>query len=62
MPDEPIGGDSFWFGSVDYDIPIIQKEGGAGLTFALFYDIGAVQAQSYSFSGSFDDDYGVGFI
>ena len=62
MANEPIGGDSFWFGSIDYDIPIIQKEGGAGLTFALFYDIGAVQAQSYSFSGSFDDDYGLGLL
>jgi outer membrane protein insertion porin family len=62
MPDEPVGGDSFWFGSIDYDIPIIQKEGGAGLTFALFYDIGAVQAQSYSFSGDFNDDYGLGLL
>jgi outer membrane protein insertion porin family len=27
---------------------------------ALFYDAGAVGAQSYSFSGNFDDDWGVG--
>ena len=26
MPNEPIGGDSYWFSSVDYYIPIIEKE------------------------------------
>jgi len=60
MADEPIGGDSFWFGSLEYSIPILEKDSGPSLRFALFYDVGAVGAGSYSFSGNFDDDYGAG--
>jgi outer membrane protein insertion porin family len=60
IPDEPIGGDSYWFGSVEYSIPILEKEGGVGLRVALFYDVGAVGAKSYSFSGDFDDNWGLG--
>jgi outer membrane protein insertion porin family len=61
IPDEPIGGDSYWFGSVEYSIPIIDKgNGGPSLRFALFYDAGDVGAKSYSFSGNFDDDWGLG--
>ncbi|HUA38999.1 MAG TPA: outer membrane protein assembly factor BamA [Candidatus Sulfopaludibacter sp.] len=62
MPSEPIGGDSYWFGSIDYYIPIIQKEGGVSLRFDLFYDVGAVSAQPFSFSGGIDDDYGAGLL
>ena len=62
VPSEPIGGDSYWFGSLDYYIPIIEKEGGVSLRLDLFYDAGSVSAQPYSFSGSFDDDYGVGLL
>ena len=61
MPDEPIGGDSYWFGSLEYSIPILEKENGVGVRFALFYDVGAVGAGPYSFSGNFDDDWGLGF-
>jgi outer membrane protein insertion porin family len=57
---EPIGGDSYWFGSMEYSIPIIEKENGLGLRVAAFYDVGAVGADSYSFSGNFDDDWGLG--
>ena len=57
---EPIGGDSYWFGSVEYTLPIFEKENGPGVRFALFYDIGAVGAGPYSFSGNFDDNWGVG--
>jgi outer membrane protein insertion porin family len=60
MPDEPIGGDSYWFGSLEYSIPILDKENGPSVRFALFCDAGAVGAGSYSFSGNFDDDYGLG--
>ncbi len=60
IADEPIGGDSYWFGSLEYSIPILEKDSGPSLRFALFYDIGAVGAGSYSFSGNFDDDYGAG--
>jgi outer membrane protein insertion porin family len=61
MPDEPIGGDSYWFGSVEYSIPIFEKPDSVGLRVALFYDVGAVGAKPYSFSGDFDDNWGLGF-
>ena len=59
-PNEPIGGDSYWFGSLEYSIPILEKDNGPSVRIALFYDAGAVGADSYSFSGNFDDDYGLG--
>jgi outer membrane protein insertion porin family len=62
---EPVGGDTYWFGSAEYSIPIIDsnKEGdkGISLRFALFYDIGRVNEKPYSYNfGNFDDNYGVG--
>ena len=60
VPTEPIGGDTYWFGSLEYSVPIFEQDGGVGLRFALFYDIGAVGQGSYSFSGSYDDNWGVG--
>ena len=60
IPNEPIGGDSFWFGSLEYSLPIMEKDGGVGLRFAVFYDIGAVSASSYSFSSSYNDNWGLG--
>jgi outer membrane protein insertion porin family len=62
MPNEPIGGDSFWFGSVDYYIPIIEQEGGVGLRLDFFYDAGSVSGSPYSASGPFDDDAGIGLL
>jgi outer membrane protein insertion porin family len=64
--DEPIGGDTYWFASAEYSIPIIER-----LRFAFFYDIGMVYPQAYSFStkdksgydyqtGSYNDNWGVG--
>jgi len=61
VPDEPIGGDSYWFGSVEYSIPILEKDNGLGVRIALFYDVGSVGARPYSFSGNFDDNWGLGF-
>ena len=59
--DEPIGGDTYWFGSAEYSIPIIEQEHGVGVRFALFYDIGNVAAQPYHFNlDNFDDNWGVG--
>jgi outer membrane protein insertion porin family len=60
VSNEPVGGDSFYFGSIEYSLPIIEKEGSFGLRFALFYDVGSVGTGSYTFSGNFDDDWGVG--
>jgi outer membrane protein insertion porin family len=53
---EPVGGDTFWFGSAEYSIPIIER-----LRFAVFYDIGNVQADSYDYNFTdFSDNWGVG--
>jgi outer membrane protein insertion porin family len=60
VPDEPVGGDAYWFGSMEYSIPIIEQENGVGLRFALFYDIGAVGSASYSFPTGYDDNWGIG--
>ena len=60
LPGEPIGGDSYWFGSLEYSIPVLEKENGIGVRFALFYDAGAVGSGPYSFSGNFDDNWGLG--
>jgi outer membrane protein insertion porin family len=53
---EPIGGESFWFGSAEYSIPIIER-----LRLAVFYDIGYVYLDAYDFDFShFNDNWGVG--
>ena len=57
---EPIGGDSYWFGSLEYSVPIFEKEQGVSLRFALFYDIGAVNASPYTVSESYSDNWGLG--
>ena len=59
-PNEPIGGNSYWFSSVEYSIPIVEKEGGVGVRVAAFYDVGSVGLYTWSFSGNFDDDVGMG--
>ncbi|MGH7990580.1 MAG: BamA/TamA family outer membrane protein, partial [Limisphaerales bacterium] len=58
--EDPIGGDSYWFGTVEYSVPIIEKDSGVDLRFAIFYDAGSVAADPYSFSGPFDDNWGLG--
>ncbi|HZI31875.1 MAG TPA: BamA/TamA family outer membrane protein, partial [Candidatus Binatia bacterium] len=60
MANEPIGGDTYWFTSVEYSLPIFEKEGGVSLRYALFYDIGCVDAHSYSYSLNYSDDWGMG--
>jgi len=63
MANEPIGGDSYWATSVDYYIPIIEKEGGVSLRLVFFYDAGAVSSAAYSFSTEFfNDDAGTGLL
>ena len=53
---EPIGGDTYWFGSAEYSIPIIER-----LRIAFFYDIGDVQANPWHWDvGNYSDNYGVG--
>jgi outer membrane protein insertion porin family len=58
---EPVGGDSYWFASAEYSIPIFEQERGIGVRFALFYDIGSVGYAPYDFNVSqFSDNWGVG--
>jgi outer membrane protein insertion porin family len=60
---EPIGGDTYWFGSAEYSVPIIQsdKERGVGLRFAVFYDIGNVMLDPYTYDfKNYLDNWGLG--
>ena len=57
---EPVGGDSFWYATAEYSLPLIEKSGSFGLRLAFFYDVGSVGEGPYTFSGNFNDDYGVG--
>src|SRR5438876_654130 len=58
---EPIGGGTYWFGSAEYSVPIIER-----LRSAAFYDIGMVYQDAYSFdpngfhTGNYNDDWGIG--
>jgi len=53
---EPIGGDTYWFGSAEYSIPIIER-----LRFAIFYDVGNVSVRPYDYSlNNFNDNVGFG--
>jgi len=62
IPDnEPIGGDTYWFGTAEYSIPIFEQERGVGVRFALFYDIGSVGANPYNLNFSnLSDNWGIG--
>jgi len=58
---EPVGGDTYWFGSAEYSIPIFEQEKGIGVRFALFYDIGNVAAQPWTWNlTDFNDNWGLG--
>ena len=61
VKNEPVGGNSFYFGSVEYSIPILEKDNGLGVRIAAFLDAGSVGSGSTTFSGNFDDDWGLGF-
>jgi outer membrane protein insertion porin family len=53
---EPLGGNTYWFGSAEYSIPIIDF-----LRFAVFYDIGMVYADAYQWNfGNYNNNYGAG--
>lgn len=65
LTQEPIGGKTFWFGSAEYSLPIIER-----LRIAFFYDVGMVYQDAYSFTpyrfkdgsttGLYSDDFGIG--
>ncbi len=66
---EPVGGHTYWFASAEYSIPIIKQ-----VRLAVFYDIGMVYPDPYSFSqakftdatgrqistGAYADNWGIG--
>ncbi len=53
---EPVGGDSFTYGTVEYSVPIIER-----LRLAAFYDVGNVWGKAYHFDfGDLVDNIGLG--
>jgi outer membrane protein insertion porin family len=59
--DEPVGGDTYWFASAEYSIPIFEQERGIGIRLAIFYDIGNVTVDPFDWSfKNYSDNYGVG--
>ena len=62
IPDnEPIGGDTYWFGTAEYSIPIFEQENGLGVRVAAFYDVGSVGGGSYNYNLSdYSDNWGLG--
>lgn len=54
---EPLGGNSFWFGSAEYTIPIVDQ-----FRIAAFYDAGNVYTDTNPFEdfGSYSDNWGFG--
>lgn len=59
--EEPIGGNTYWFGTAEYSVPIIQREKAGGVRAAVFYDVGSVEAKSYDFKfNNYSDNWGIG--
>ena len=59
---EPVGGNTYWYGSAEYRIPIVKQ-----LKFAVFYDIGMVYPNAFDFSRApgnevYNDNWGVGIL
>jgi outer membrane protein insertion porin family len=60
---EPVGGRTMWFGTVEYSLPVVPTL--ERLRFAVFYDIGNVYEDAYSFDPNqdqkfYNDNWGVG--
>jgi outer membrane protein insertion porin family len=58
--EEPVGGDSYWYTTAEYSLPIFEQPGGVGLRFAMFADAGSVGPGPWSFSGNYNSDWGLG--
>ncbi|MCS7090870.1 MAG: outer membrane protein assembly factor BamA [Verrucomicrobiota bacterium] len=53
---EPVGGNTYWLGSVEYSLPVIQR-----LRFAVFYDVGNVMSDAFQFDfANRSDNWGFG--
>jgi outer membrane protein insertion porin family len=48
LSNEPIGGSTYWYSTAEYTIPIIER-----LRFAMFYDIGMVYRDAFSFNRNY---------
>jgi outer membrane protein insertion porin family len=46
---EPLGGSTFWFGSAEYSVPVVER-----VRLAAFYDAGMVYQDAFSFSSSYE--------
>lgn len=53
--DEPLGGSSMAYASVEYTIPLVEA-----IRFASFYDTGMVWRKAWNYDGSLNSDYGLG--
>jgi outer membrane protein insertion porin family len=53
---EPLGGNTYWMGSLEYSLPVIDR-----LRVAAFYDIGTVNADAWDFGAQhYADNWGIG--
>ncbi len=52
---DPLGGQTLWRATVEVTVPVVDKVRGAA-----FFDIGSVDANSYSFSSPINSDVGIG--
>lgn len=58
--DEPVGGGTYWFGTAEYSVPIINKEKVGGVRAAITH-IGSVEAKAYDFKfNNYSDNWGIG--
>ncbi len=53
---EPLGGDTYWFGTAEYSVPVVER-----VRLAAFYDIGMVYKDPYYWDFSeYADNWGLG--
>ena len=54
--DEPLGGDTYWFATAEYSVPVVER-----VRAALFYDIGMVYTDPYHYDFTqYADNWGLG--
>jgi outer membrane protein insertion porin family len=53
---EPVGGNTYMFGCVEYSVPVVDR-----VRFAVFYDTGTVNPKAYDFNyKQYNDNWGLG--
>jgi outer membrane protein insertion porin family len=54
--DEPLGGDTYWFATAEYSVPVVER-----VRAAVFYDIGMVYTDPYHYDFTqYADNWGLG--